>query len=175
MRFEELSTMRIDELRIALESIGKRHKREFCVEKDKYEDVVVFCRLDGWEKMAIFSLEEQLYFRGDEDVFSTFSEDLIEDLIEVFTLFLKTPVPDREEKKRYHYVVKDIYTWILEDEKKRYLYFEDDEYGDVFLGKENEDTKCCTISTFTEDEIKELLSTHYIPAGMFEKEEIEDE
>lgn len=174
MRFEELSTMRIDELRIALESIGKRHNRDFFVDADD-EEVVVFCRLDRLKRVVEFSLKQQLYFKGDEDVFATFSEDLIWDLIEVFTLFLKTPISDREEKKRYHYVVKDIYTWILEDEKKRYLYFEDDEYGDVFLGKENEDTKCCTISTFTEDEIKELLSTHYIPAGMFEKEEIEDE
>ena len=174
MRFEELSTMRIDELRIALESIEKRHKRDFCVVVDD-EEVIVFCSIDRWTRVAEFSLKQQLYFKGNEEVFFTFSEDLIDDLIEVFTLFLKTPVPDREEKKRYHYVVKDIYRWILEDEKKRYLYYEGDEYGDVFLGEENEDTRCCTISTFTEDEIKELLSTHYIPAGMFEKEEIEDE
>lgn len=172
MRFDELSTMRIDELRIALESIGKRHKRDFSV--DVYdEEVIVYC--NHWTRIAKFSLKQQLYFEGDEDVFTIFSEDLIDDLTEVFIEFLKTPIPDREEKKRYHYVVKDIYRWILEDEKKSYLYYEDDEYGDVFLGEENEDTRCCTISTFTEDEIKELLSTHYIPAGMFEKVEVEDE
>lgn len=174
MRFEELSTMRIDELKIALESIGKRHKRDFSV--DVYDkNIFVTCNLNGWRKMAEFSLEEQLYFKGDEDVFAVFSEDLIEELTEIFIIFLKTSIPYREEKKRYRYVVKDIYRWILEDEKKRYLYYEDDEYGDVFLGEENEDTGYYTINTFTEDEIKELLSTHYIPIGMFEKEEIEDE
>lgn len=172
MRIDELSTMRIDELRIALESIEKRHKRDFSV--DVYdEEVIVFC--NHWTRLAKFSLKQQLYFEGDEEVFAMFSEDLIEDLIEVFTIFLKTPIPYRKEKKRYHYVVKDIYRWILEDEKKRYLYYEDDEYGDVFLGEENEDTRCCTISTFTEDDMQELLSTHYIPIGIFEKEEMEDE
>ncbi len=102
MRFEELSTMRIDELRIALESIEKRHKRDFCVVVDD-EEVIVFCSIDRWTRVAEFSLKQQLYFKGNEEVFFTFSEDLIDDLIEVFTLFLKTPVPDREEKKRYHY------------------------------------------------------------------------
>lgn len=174
MRFEELSTMRIDELRIALESIGKRHNRDFFVDADD-EEVVVFCRLDRLKRVVEFSLKQQLYFEGDEDVFVAFPEDLIEELTEIFIIFLKTPIPDREEKKRCRYVVKDIYRWILEDENKRYLYYEDDEYGDVFLGEENEDTKCCTISTFTEDEMQELLNTHYIPVGMFEKEEAEDE
>lgn len=174
MRFEELSTMRIDELRIALESIGKRYNHDFCVDADD-EEVVVFCRLDRWTRVAEFSLKQQLYFKGYEDVFAALSEYLIEELTEVFIQFLKTPIPDRKERRRYHYVVKDIYRWILEDEKKCYLYYEDDEYGDVFLGEENEDTKYCTISTFTEDDMQELLSTHYIPAGMFEKEEIEDE
>lgn len=172
MRFEELSTMRIDELRIALESIGKRHKRDFSV--DVYdEEVVVYC--NHWTRIAKFSLKQQLYFEGDEDVFTIFSEDLIEELTEVFIQFLKTPIPDREEEKRYHYVVKDIYRWILEDEKKCYLYYEDDEYGDVFLGEENEDTEYYTINTFTDDGIRDLISTHYIPIEMFEKEEIEDE
>lgn len=137
--------------------------------------LLFFCRQDRWTRVAEFSLKQQLYFKGYEDVFEVFSEYLIEELIEVFTIFLKTPVPDREEKKRYHYVVKDIYRWILVNEDKRYLYYEDDEYGDVFLGEENEDTRYYTISTFTEDDMQELLSTHYIPIEMFEKEEIEDE
>jgi hypothetical protein len=164
--------MRIDDLRIVLKSLGKRYNRDFCVEAGN-ENVIVFWRLDGWTRIAEFSTKKQLFFKGYEDVFLLLPEDLIDDLTEVFIEFLKTPIPDREEKKRYHYVVKDIYRWILEDEKKRYLYYEDDEYGDVFLGEENEDTRCCTISTFTEDEIKKLLSTHYIPAGMFDKIEVE--
>lgn len=51
MRFEELSTMRIDELRIALESIGKRYNHDFSVDADD-EEVVVFLQTRSLDKSS---------------------------------------------------------------------------------------------------------------------------
>lgn len=163
--------MRIDELRIALKSLGKRYNRDFCIE-EYCENIIVFFKLDRWTRIAEFSLKDQLYFNGDEDIFSQFQEDLIEELTEVFIEFLKTPIPEREEKRRYYYVVKDIYRWILKNENECYLYY-DDEDGEVFMGGENDDVGFYAINTFTDDDIKELVSIAYIVEDMFEKVEVE--
>ena len=162
--------MRIDELSIALKSLGKRYNRDFCVEAGN-ENVIVFWRLDGWTRMAEFSTKKQLFFKGYEDVFLLLPEDLIDDLTEVFIDFLTTPIPEREEKQRYYYVVKDIYRWILKNEKEYYLYY-DDEDCEVFMGGENDDVGFYAINTFTDDDIKELVSIAYIVEDMFEKVEV---
>lgn len=172
--------MRIDELREEIDKLGQKYNEDLLVEELENSDGDSYIKVYinySWElyDVARIELDKRYAFSMIEEGFDGLPEELQKELFEIFVEFARTPVGEREEEKKYQYMLKEKYWWIADKvyEEKTYLNFRTirDAFIDISLYNKEETENYQT--KFTDEEIEEVAEKYDIDLNMFDKIEVE--
>lgn len=172
--------MRIDELKDKIVKLGQKYDESLVISKHKRFDNGEYINFlvdyfGAQYTVARIDLDKQYCFSTIEEVFDEQPEDLQEELFNILVEFVRTPIAEREEVKRYNYKLKAKYSWIPEKNMRiwHYLNVKRDEDGEEYIlltACNNEpDYKC----KFTDKEIEKVVKEFDVDLSIFDKIEVE--